>query len=207
VETNRPEITGEMDSTTFLGYYYLKEELVLFCRKNGLPVSGSKTEITERIVKFLDTGSVPRPTSTKARRRAKTIPDLTKSGTIEADLVCSEKHRAFFRKEIGAGFSFNTAFQRWLKSNAGKTYGDAITAYREIMAEKKKQKQPIDRQFEYNTYIRDFFAGNPGMTLKDAVRCWNYKKSMKGSRKYEPEDLSALTRQTSGSGKETQDGC
>ena len=43
-----------------------------------------------------------------------------------------EKHRAFFREAIGTGFSFNVAFQKWLKSNTGKTYREAIDAYGRI---------------------------------------------------------------------------
>jgi len=36
----------------------LKEEPVAFCRVNGLPMSGGKVEITERIGYFLDTGNI-----------------------------------------------------------------------------------------------------------------------------------------------------
>lgn len=52
------QLSKEMDSETFLSFYYLKEELVYFCRKNGLPTSGGKIEITERIAHFLDTGEI-----------------------------------------------------------------------------------------------------------------------------------------------------
>ena len=45
--------------------------------------------------------------------------------------------------------------------------------------EKKKGKTAIDRQFEYNTYIRDFFADNEGRSLEEAIRCWKYKKGLK----------------------------
>ena len=111
---------------------------------------------------------------------------------IEANIVCSEKHRTFFREKIGKSFSFNVAFQKWLKSNAGKTYADAITAYYQILAEKKNSKTVIDKQFEYNTYIRDFFADNQGKSLDDAIKCWKYKKSLEGHNRYERSDLIAL---------------
>ncbi len=62
------------------------------------------------------------------------------------------------------------AFQKWLKNNAGKSYREAITAYYQILKEKKKGKTTIDRQFEYNTYIRDFFADNKGKYLEDAIQ-------------------------------------
>jgi len=35
---------------------------------------------------------------------------------------------AFFKGKIGKTFSFNVQFQKWLKANAGKTYGAAIEA-------------------------------------------------------------------------------
>lgn len=83
-------------------------------------------------------------------------------------------------------------FQKWLKSNAGKTYGDAINAYYQILEEKKKGKTTIDKQFEYNTYIRDFFEDNQGRDLEEAIICWKYKKSLQGHNRYEKSDLVAL---------------
>ena len=52
----RPALDKQLDSKTFRNFYYLKEELVDFCRENGLPVSGGKLEISDRIAYFLDTG-------------------------------------------------------------------------------------------------------------------------------------------------------
>ena len=54
-----PYLDKNLDSKTFRDFYYLKEELVNFCRKNGIPVSGGKIEIADRIAYFLDTGKVP----------------------------------------------------------------------------------------------------------------------------------------------------
>lgn len=186
----RPSLDKHLDSRTFRDFYYLKEELVDFCRKNGLPVSGGKIEIAERIAYFLDTGKVM-PAKT-GKRTAAEISEITEDAKIEADFVCSERHRAFFKEHIGKAFSFNVAFQKWLKANAGKTYREAITAYDQILEDKKKGKTVIDKQFEYNTYIRDFFANNPGKTLEEAIMCWKYKKRLPGHNHYEPLDLAAL---------------
>ena len=130
------------------------------------------------------------PVENKRTKRNKAI---SEDDVIEHNIVCSELHRAFFKEKIGSKFTFNVAFQKWLKSNAGKTYADAIMAYHQIMAEKKLKKSDIDSQFEYNTYIRDFFADNPGKSLKDAIKCWKYKKSLQGHNQYEPSDLNALS--------------
>ena len=190
IMNNRPVLERNLDSKTFRDCYYLKEELVKFCRENGIPVSGGKIEITERIAYFLDTGKVlAAPTERKKAASTSVIREDTK---IEADLVCSEKHRAFFREHIGNHFSFNVTFQKWLKSNAGKTYGEAIEAYYQILEDKKKGKTKIDKQFEYNTYIRDFFADNQGKSLEDAIKCWKYKKQLQGHHRYARTDLIAI---------------
>lgn len=79
-----------------------------------------------------------------------------------------------------------------MKSNAGKTYEDAINAYYQILEDKKKGTTKIDKQFEYNTYIRDFFADNKGKSLDDAIKYWKYKKQLQDHNRYEKSDLIAL---------------
>ena len=188
--SDRPELKIGLDGNTFRNYYYLKEELVEFCRENHLPTSGGKVELTERIAAFLNTGEVIK--SESKSRKAATVGEITEDTLIEANFVCSEKHRAFFKEKIGKGFSFNVLFQRWLKANAGKTYRDAIEAYYRILEEKKNGRTTIDKQFEYNTYIRDFFDDNKDKSLDDAIVCWKYKKSLAGHNRYERTDLAAL---------------
>lgn len=108
--SERPELNGELDGKTFRSYYYLKKELVDFCRENNLPVSGGKIELTDRIARFLDTGRVLK-TSTK-RKTAINVGIITENTIIEPDIVCSEKHRSFFVEKIGKSFSFNVLFQK-----------------------------------------------------------------------------------------------
>ena len=186
----RPNLDIKLDSKTFKEYYYLKEELIDFCRKNNLQTTGGKLELTERIANFLDTGE--RTYKNHNNRKAIITHEITLDTIIEKNFVCSEKHRAFYKEQIGNCFSFNVAFQKWLKSNAGKTYQDSIIAYYQILEDKKKTKSTIDRQFEYNTYIRDFFNDNKDKNLEQAIKCWKYKKSFKGHNKYERHDLKAL---------------
>lgn len=187
----RPILRKQLDSETFRSFYYLKEELICFCRENNLPVTGGKTELTDRIAYYLDTGEVPAVAPLKSKRH-RTRDVISEDDLIEPDFVCSQVHREFFKKKIGSSFTFNVQFQKWLKNNTGKTYADAIAAFYQIIAEKKQGKTKIDKQFEYNTYIRDFFADNPGKSLKDAIVCWQYKKKIQGHNRYEKSDLIAL---------------
>lgn len=184
----RPVLDRNLDEKTFKNYYYLKSELVEFCHENNLPISGGKIALTDRVAYFLATGKVLNNIKNKSR----TINDniISEDTIIGDNIVYSEKLRAFFEERIGKSFSFKVPFQRWLKNNPDKTYGDAIEAYQQIIKEKKKVS--IDKQFEYNTYIRDFFNDNKGKTLEAAIKCWKYKKSLPGHNRYEKEDLIAL---------------
>lgn len=98
----------------------------------------------------------------------------------------------FSENTLDAVFHSMWLFKKWLKSNAGKTYKEAIVTYCQILEDKKKGKTKIEKQFEYNTYIRDFFADNKGKSLEEAIKCWKYKKQMQGHNRYERTDLVAI---------------
>ena len=197
--TERPTLTKDLKSEDFREYYFLKEELKDFCKKEGLKVSGNKNQLEERIIYYLDTGKSLDHSKTienknkysKTNLNKETISkEITLNSTLGENFKCSEDKREFFESKIGKGFKFKVKFQKWLKSNPNKTYQDAIDAYYEIQESKEKTK--IGNQFQYNQYIRDFFEDNKDKKLEDAIICWNYKKSIKGHNKYEKSDLSAL---------------
>ena len=195
----RPQLTKDLKSAEFKEYYFLKEELKDFCKKEGLKVSGSKNQLEERIIYYLDTGkSLDNSRSIENKNnysksnsnKATTYEEITLDSILGENFKCSEDKREFFEKEIGKGFKFKVKFQKWLKANPDKTYQDAINAYYELQNSKEKTK--IDKQFQYNQYIRDFFDDNDDKTLNDAIKCWKYKKSIKGHNKYEKSDLDIL---------------
>ena len=204
--TERPPLTKDLKSEDFKEFYFLKEELKDFCKREGLKVSGSKNQLEERIIYYLDTGksldkckasgNKYNSNSNNLQLNKSNLKKENSSDKITLDSVlgenfkCSENKREFFEKEIGKGFKFKVKFQKWLKSNPDKTYKDAIYAYYDI--QNSNEKTPIDKQFQYNQYIRDFFEDNDDKKLEEAIKCWKYKKSLKGHNKYEKSDLKAL---------------
>ena len=188
---NNPVPKKDMDEATFRNNYYLKESLICFCKENGLPAAGGKIELTERIALFLRNGDILTAVNGTKKTKAN-VDEITENSLIEANITCSEKLRAFFKEKLGDTFSFNVQFQKWLKQSEGNTYADAVEAYTKILQDKKNSRCEIDRQFEYNTYIRDFFAENKGKNLSEAITCWKYKKSLPGHHCYEKDDLCAL---------------
>ena len=203
--SNQHKLNKDLSSAEFKEYYFLKEELKEFCRNEGLRVSGSKNQLEERIIYYLDTGKSlddsnsikkdDKPIRPNFQKSDKTKASISKEIRLDSILgenfKCSEDKREFFEKEIGKGFKFKVKFQKWLKANPNKTYQDAINAYHEL--ENSNEKTVIDKQFQYNQYVRDFFKDNEDKTLNEAIKCWNYKKSIKGHNKYEKSDLCILT--------------
>nr|WP_295160992.1 DUF6434 domain-containing protein [uncultured Methanobrevibacter sp.] len=183
------KLTRNLNPEEFKDYYFLKEELKDFCRAEGLNVSGSKQDLEKRIIHYLATGEELKEVHVK-KIRNDSLSEISLDSKLGENFKCSEDKRAFFEREIGKGFKFKVKFQKWLKSNPDKTYADAIEAYFEIQNSGEKTK--IDKQFQYNQYIRDFFENNDGRSLDDAIKCWKYKKSIKGHNKYEESDLEAL---------------
>ena len=184
------KLDNDLNADEFREYYFLKKDLVEFCRRNGLKVSGNKKDLEERIIYYLDNNQeLDNGKKTVKRSKHSTISMDT---VIGENFVCSQLARLFFEKNIGESFKFKVGFQKWLKQNPDKTFGDAIIAYEEITNNHKNHDGPIDSQFEYNTYIRDFFKFNKDKSFKDAVKCWNYKKNLKGLHKYEDSDLVVL---------------
>lgn len=99
---DRPKLDKNLDGKTFREFYYLKEELVDFCRRYGLPTSGGKLEITERIAHFLDTGEVI--AAKKVQKKSQIIGNITTDTEIEPNFVCSEKHRSFLKNTYAMAF-------------------------------------------------------------------------------------------------------
>lgn len=195
----RPKLSKELTSSEFKSFYYLKSELINFCKELGICHSGSKQDLEKRIILFLETGEI---LNEKKQRNSKKTQKKTQnnfdnisqflSTKISENYVCSENDRKFFKQVIGKSFSFKVEFQDWLRNNSGKTYSDAVTEYKKIIEQKKQNKSKIGEQFQYNTYIRDFFEDNKNKTISDAIKCWNYKKQLCGNHKYNHSDLEIL---------------
>ena len=72
----RPPLTKSISLEDFQNYYWLKEELQTFCHEHGLPASGSKIEIANRISHYLHTGKILK--TALVQKRVK-LPSLIKT--------------------------------------------------------------------------------------------------------------------------------
>ncbi len=193
MKTDRPRLDKNISLEDFNDFYWLKEELIHFCRTIGISSSGGKIEISNRIRTYLSTGEIIRKVS---RQQTTSKFDwanevLTKATLITDNYKNGKNVRIFFIQEIGSHFKFNVLFIKWIKENVGKTLGDAIIEYKRI---EKLKKDPnyvseISPQCEYNRYMRAFLKDNPNLSSKDAMKFWKLKRVRRGSNEYDKKDL------------------
>lgn len=193
----RPTLNKKISIQDFKDFYWLKEELIAFCKMEGLQRTGSKLEIAARIVYYLKTGKELAATTIHQSKQSTfdwSQAQLEVTTVITDNYKNTENVRQFFITQIGKHFKFNVAFMNWMKSNVGKTLLEATQAWEEIRQIKKSTKTPKDiaPQFEYNRYLRDFLADNPGKNRSVGIKLWKLKKAERGNNKYIKSDLKWL---------------
>lgn len=190
----RPILNQSISKKDFIDFYWLKSELVTFCKDNQIPTSGGKKDLEQRIIHFLEYGKPPK--TVKKQKPTSTFDWNSNTLSLETIITDNYKNteqvRTFFKAQIGSQFAFNVAFMDWMKSNSGKTLEEAIEAWHSIKTRKKTTKSEIAPQFEYNTFIRDFMEDNPEKSFQEARNLWNYIRSKRGKKKYDRTQLKYL---------------
>ncbi len=192
MKKERPILDEKISVQDFKDFYWLKDELIRFCRKNGISYVGGKIEITNRIIEYLETGKITKPEQIRQKKLPKATKPLTLETIIGVDYRSYKEKKEFLQSVIGKEFHFTIHLLDFFKRNAGKkTYRDIVA---EWYKEQKLKSNPnfvkkIAPQFEYNNYIRDFTKANPNRTIKDAIKYWKLKKALPGDNKYSEEDL------------------
>lgn len=192
MDKERPILDKEINIKNFKDFYWLKVELVKFCRENGISCVGGKIEISNSIIEYIKTGKIPKTKTRKNKKLPKPTHPITKETIIGIKYRSYKEKKEFFQSVIGKQFHFTVHLLDYFKQNAEKkTYSDFIN---EWYKEKKLIKDPnfvkeIPPQFEYNTYIRDFTSDNPNKSRKEAIKYWKIKRARPGNSKYSKSDL------------------
>jgi Domain of unknown function (DUF6434)/SAP domain-containing new25 len=190
----RPNIDDITSGEELKKWYWLKAELVTFCKKTGIHYSGSKFDILDRIALSLDAEKVVLEEK-KVKPSSKF--DWSKE-TLTLDTLITDSYtngpntRTFFREYCGPKFSFNIPFMAWMKHNVGKTLHDAVEEWERlnVQSKNKNNQSVIPESNQYNQYLRDFFADNPNKTIKEARHFWQLKRALPlGKHRYEKSDL------------------
>jgi Domain of unknown function (DUF6434)/SAP domain-containing new25 len=189
----RPAINSVTQATELKKWYWLKSELVGFCKEQKINYSGSKFEIIERIANVLDFEENANITTKKVTSSFNWAKSQLMLETIITDSYTNGPNtRRFFKEHCGEKFHFNIPFMAWMKTNTGETLADAVQEWKKQNAITKTKgiKSEIPEGNQYNQYLRDFFEANPNKTMKEARHFWKLKRALPlGKHKYELSDL------------------
>lgn len=195
---SKPNLDKTISINNFKNNYWLKDELINFCRRTGINRTGGKIEIADRILKYLVTGEIITKPEKEPQRTKSNFDWNTESLDLNTKISDNYKNtenvREFFKKSVGSNFKFNVEFMDWMKSSVRKTLGDAVEKWKGIAAKKKDKnyKTDIAPQFEYNAYIRDFLNDNPQSSTMDAIKSWKIKRDKPEKKKYNKSDVAFL---------------
>ncbi len=185
----RPKLNQTTDVSTFKLFYWDKKELVNFCKSQGLPYTGGKIELTQSIEFFLRTGKIkesPKPIKRIGKLdSAKTITKTTPVVNYKNDA----KTKQFFVGAIGPNFHFNAFLRQFAKTpnmDRSLTYNDLVAGWHKFEVAKKTldQKLPIEKQFQFNQFQRDFYSSNKGKTRAQMLAAWKLVRSVPGNATY-----------------------
>lgn len=172
----RPHLSLSLSAHEFTRWYWLKAELLEFCRSHQLSASGSKLEVAARIKALLSGKEAP-ASSSKRRPAAQMPEEFSLSSVIGPNWRCSQNLRAFFELHAGRSFHFNQAMREFIATGEGRTLEEALKHYRQSLHAPSTR---IDEQFEYNRHMRSYHAANPGATRSEAVAAWWAKRGQPG---------------------------
>ncbi|CAK9018598.1 unnamed protein product [Durusdinium trenchii] len=184
----RPKLSPKLDSKVFSAWYWEVKELAAFLREQGLPSSGLKADLTQRVSEFLQKGRVTerRAAPGAIGLRDSAIPGGLKLNTPVKNYNNDAITRTFFEKHLD-GFRFNEylrGFAKGIPEGQKLTYGDLVEGWKEAEKKRSQGKQEIGKQFEYNQFTRDFFTANPGSSRKEMMDAWRTIRNCAGPNTY-----------------------
>lgn len=166
--TERPRLAAGLSAEEFDRWYWLTSELRDGARELGIPSSGRKEELAQRIRAALSGTPLPAP----AKRLG--VDGLTGALTLRTPVPAGQRLtrrlREFMIAQCGPSFRFNSDLRAFFAGDGNRTLGDAVELWR---ATAEKRGGPIAGQFEYNRFNREWRAANPGGSHSEMVDAWH----------------------------------
>ncbi len=165
--SDRPPLDQSMTEAEFRRWYWTMAELQPFARLLGVSATGRKAAIAERIAARLGDRPPPEP-SERTRRGPQLTGELSMRTQIPPGQRSSNELRAFFEREIGAGFRFNGHMRSFLLAG-GTRLAQAVDHWHATVG------TPLPRQsesLEFNRFTKDWHRAHPGGTNAECRAAW-----------------------------------
>lgn len=168
--TARPPLSPGLSGTELMRWYWLKSELIGLARELGVPTSGGKQDLTERLVAALDGRPIPTTRRRPSTGSQQLAGPLTKDTVIPPGQRCSRVVRAWFCEQVGPSFRFDGAMRDFFAAaNSTTTLHDALDHF---LATRSQPPTTIGAQFEYNRFTRTWHEQNPNGSRADLIAAW-----------------------------------
>jgi len=192
----RPRLSEIDTFEEFDTWYWPVAEMQGFCRENGLAYSGLKADLRNRIGCHFRGDRLPREPQMK-KPSSWATKELLAETEIDENISFGWNVRGFFKREIGPKFVCSGEFMSWVKSNTGRTLGDAVEYWYELNDRVSQPgfRREIARCNNYLQYLRDIRDANPELSQEEAKRCWAIKSrlpALTGYVIYEASDVDLL---------------
>ncbi|MEM6366615.1 MAG: DUF6434 domain-containing protein, partial [Planctomycetota bacterium] len=172
---NRPSIASIQSSIELKRWYFLKHELVAHAKSLGLSTRGNKPELIQRIGVYLDSGEVIGPTKRASISQFDWARDNLTPETVITDSYRNTRNvRHFMVRHASERFKFTNEFMAWMRSNLGKTLGDAVNFWIELDRKKREegyQEMPLP-QNQFNRFTREISQSVPGISAQQIRKIW-----------------------------------
>jgi len=176
---NKSSVDQFKESLPFLH----RAELRLICQRYTLSTSGTKPELLQRIVHFVETGREYEAKKVAAVSQAKrgAVPSLHPRSLILQGVYKNDlKTRLFFKKLIGEHFHFTAFGIDWVKSRwqEGKppTYQEFAHMWEEEFKKRQQKKADPKNEWAYICFMQRFLKMNPQASRQELLKNWHEER-------------------------------
>lgn len=169
-EMSRPPLSVGLSGTELMRWYWLKSELIGLARELGVPTSGGKQDLAERVAAALDGRPIPATGHQPAANSQQLVGPLAENTVIPPGQRCSRLVRAWFCEQVGPSFRFDGAMRDFFAAADGTT--TLRQALDHFLATRGQPPTTIGAQFEYNRFTRAWHKQNPNGSHADVIAAW-----------------------------------
>jgi hypothetical protein len=173
---SRPAVDAVAASEDVADWYWTRAELDQIATRLKVGRSGSKAELTARLIAVLSGAEPPAP----VRRSSTTLREpFQLTDVVPEGQRMTRALRQFLQAQAGADFRFDARMREFFAAPQGRTLADAVALWRSPRGSGRE----IPAQFEYNRFTRAYRIAHPGAAAQQVRAAWaEYKESPVSSR-------------------------
>ena len=164
-------------------HFFHVSELKALCHKLSLLEKGKKTQLIDRIVKFVETGeklALPKMPKVSCAQKGQIYKIETNSLMLKNNYKNDLKTRLFFKSIIGDHFHY-TAYgidwlnQRWFDGKP-PTYQEFANMWKKEYEQRSKVPAPPKAEWAYINFVQKYLLKHPSAAREDIINKWEAER-------------------------------